>query len=208
MSNKGLLFIVSGFSGAGKGTIVEKFMAKHPEVALSISSTTREPRSHEVEGVHYNFISNDIFEKLIESGEMLEYAKYVNCYYGTPRPFVMEKLEQGTDVILEIEMQGALKVKGKYPDAIMIFVVPPHGADLKERLIARGTEKHDKINDRLKRSHEEADLMHHYEYILVNDVLDDAIEQFEAIRVAEKAKYKHAYQMSERLKKEIEQVIS
>lgn len=207
MSKKGLLFIVSGFSGAGKGTIVSKFLETHSEVALSISSTTREPRSHEKQGVEYNFISTQEFEDLIDSGNMLEYAKYVNCYYGTPKTFVMEKIDAGIDVILEIEMQGALKVKGKYQDAIMIFVVPPHGGDLKERLLARGTENREKISDRLRRSFDETDLMHHYEYILVNDELEEAVRQFEAIRLAEKAKYRHAVNLSEQLKKEIEQVI-
>lgn len=207
MSKKGLLFIVSGFSGAGKGTIVAKFLEDHPDVALSISSTTREPRSHERNGVDYNFISTHEFEELIDGGNMLEYAKYVDCYYGTPSAFVMEQLDAGTDVILEIEMQGALKVKGKYQDAVMIFVVPPHGADLKKRLIARGTENREKISNRLRRSFDETDLMHHYEYILVNDKLEDAVSQFEAIRLSEKAKYKHTTNLSEQLKKEIEQVI-
>ncbi len=205
--NKGLLLIVSGFSGAGKGTIVKGFLDKNDDVKLSISATTRECREGEVDGVHYYYITEEAFKDMIDRGDMFEYATYVGNYYGTPKSFVMKQLEEGHDVILEIEMQGALQVKEMYEEAIMIFVVPPHASDLKARLEHRGTEKAEVIQNRLKRSYEETELMKHYDYILVNDELDDAIESLESIRQAEKIRYNRYTYLEEKFKKELSEII-
>jgi len=205
--NKGLLLIVSGFSGAGKGTIVKSFLQKNKEVKLSVSATTRERRQGEIQGQHYYYITKDQFESMIDQGDMFEYASYVGNYYGTPKSFVMEELEKGNDIILEIEMQGALLVKEMYEDAIMIFVVPPHAGDLKDRLVGRGTEDMDAINNRLKRSFEETELMEHYDYLLVNDKLDDAVTSLEGIRIAEKNKYKRFLHLKDKFKQELKEII-
>lgn len=205
--NKGLLFIVSGFSGAGKGTIVKAFLDRNPDVELSISATTRECRVGEVPGEHYYYISTEEFEEMIKAGDMFEHAKYVGNYYGTPKSFVMKKLDEGKDVILEIEMQGALQVKEMYKEAIMIFVVPPKASDLKDRLVHRNTETMEVINNRLKRSYEETDLMKYYDYLLINDNLDDAVTIFEGIRLAEKTKYKRYLHLNDKFKQELKEII-
>ncbi len=204
---KGLLFIVSGFSGAGKGTIVKAFLERNPEVKLSISATTRECREGEQDGVHYYYISEKEFKNMIAVGDMFEYATYVGNYYGTPKSFVMKQLEAGNDVLLEIEMQGALQVKEMYEDAIMIFVVPPRASDLKDRLVGRGTETMEVINNRLKRSYEETELMRHYDYLLINDDLEDAVSMLEGIRLSEKTKYKRYLHLKDKFKKELEEII-
>ena len=178
MNKKGILIVVSGFSGAGKGTLMKELMRKYPEnYALSISATTRGPRDGEVDGREYFFLSREKFEKMIANNELIEYAKYVDNYYGTPRAYVEEQLQAGKDVILEIEIQGALKVKEKYPDALMLFLVPPDAQTLKERLVGRGTETADVIHDRLERAAQEAQEMGSYEYIIVNDDLDTCVKQ-------------------------------
>jgi len=208
MSNKkGLLFIVSGFSGAGKGTIVKAFMDRNTGIELSISATSRECRVGEEHGVHYYYITREAFEEMIRSGDMFEHATYVGNYYGTPKSFVMNKLDEGKDVILEIEMQGALQVKKMYPESIMIFVVPPHANDLKERLIHRGTETLDVIHNRLKRSYEETELMCHYDYLLINDQLERAVKTLEGIRSAEKAKYKCFTDLKDKFKAELKEIL-
>ena len=148
MNKRGILIIVSGFSGAGKGTIMRALMEQYSDTyALSISATTRKPRSGETHGKEYFFVSKEEFESMIEKEELIEHAQYVNNYYGTPRDYVFKQLESGKDVILEIEIQGALKVKEKYPDTLLLFVTPPNANELKERLIGRGTE------DKIGRAH-------------------------------------------------------
>ena len=208
MAEKGLLLIVSGFSGAGKGTIVKEFINRHRDVRLSVSATTREKRQGEQEGIHYYYISKETFERMIDNGDMFEYASYVNNYYGTPKSFVMHQLEQGHDVILEIEMQGALQVKQMYDEAILIFVVPPHAQDLEDRLINRGTETTEVIKNRLKRSCEEVDLMEHYDYLIVNDQLLDSVIMLENIRNAEHLRVKHYDNLIDKLKKELQSIIN
>ena len=174
---KGILIVVSGFSGAGKGTLMKKLMQDYDNYALSISATTRQPRVGEEDGREYFFRTKEEFEKMIARDELIEYARYVENYYGTPKHYVMEQLEAGKDVILEIEIQGALKVKEKYPDALMLFLVPPDAQTLKERLVGRGTETADVIHDRLERAAQEAQEMGSYEYIIVNDDLDTCVKQ-------------------------------
>ena len=149
---KGILIVVSGFSGAGKGTLMKKLMQDYDNYALSISATTRQPRVGEEDGREYFFRTKEEFEKMIARDELIEYARYVENYYGTPKQYVMEQLEAGKDVILEIEIQGALKVKEKYPDTLLMFVTPPSAQVLKDRLVGRGTETAEVIDSRMKSS--------------------------------------------------------
>ena len=177
MNKKGILIILSGFSGVGKGTVVRRLLSDYDNYALSISATTRKPREGEEDGVSYFFKSKEEFEQMIKEDSFIEHARYVENYYGTPKAYVQEQLDAGKDVILEIEIQGALKVKEKYPDALMLFLVPPDAQTLKERLVGRGTETADVIHDRLERAAQEAQEMGSYEYIIVNDDLDNCVKQ-------------------------------
>lgn len=176
MKQQGILAVVSGFSGAGKGTIMKALLGKYDNYALSISATTRKPREGEVHGREYFFLSVEEFEAMIENDQFIEHARYVSNYYGTPRSYVEEKMAEGKDVILEIEIQGALKVKEKFPETLLVFVVPPTAEDLKNRLIGRGTETMDVIESRMDRALEEAEEMESYDYILVNDTVEKAVE--------------------------------
>lgn len=176
MKQQGILVVVSGFSGAGKGTLMKALLEKYDNYALSISATTRNPREGEVHGREYFFLSVEEFEELIAKDQLIEYAQYVKNYYGTPRSYVEEKMAEGKDVILEIEIQGALKVKEKFPETLLIFVVPPSAKVLKDRLVGRGTETMEVINDRMRRAVEESEEMGSYDYILVNDDLEKAVD--------------------------------
>lgn len=180
MKKLGVLSVISGFSGVGKGTIVKKLVAEE-DYALSISATSRAPREGEVHGREYFFLTRDEFHSMIESDGLIEWAEYVNNFYGTPREYVEERLAEGKDVILEIEPQGALKIKEKYPEAVLIFIVPPNAKELENRLIGRGTEETDTIKKRLKRAAEETEYIDNYEYIVVNDNLDDAVRDIHHI---------------------------
>ena len=177
MKKRGLLTVISGFAGVGKGTIVKRLVDDYDNYALSVSMTTRAPRPGEVDGVHYFFITKEEFEKNIEDDKMLEYARYVDNYYGTPKAYVEEMLSQGKNVILEIEIQGALKVKEKVPDALLLFVMPPSAEELKRRLVGRGTETMDVIERRMARAAEESEGIENYEYILINDNVDECVKE-------------------------------
>ena len=180
MSQKGLLTVVSGFSGAGKGTLMKALLAKYADrYALSISATTRGPREGEQDGREYFFLKKEEFEQMIEEDALIEHAQYVGNYYGTPKKYVMEQREAGKDVLLEIEIQGALKVKEKFPDTLLIFVTPPSAKELESRLRGRGTETAEVIEKRLARAGEEAVYMDQYDYILVNDDLDTCVEELQ-----------------------------
>lgn len=180
--NKGILTVVSGFSGAGKGTIMKELLNKYSEqYALSISATTRAPRTGETDGVEYFFKSREEFEQMIADEALIEYAQYVGNYYGTPRAYVEEQLEAGKDVILEIEIQGALKVKQRFPDTLLLFVTPPSADELKNRLVGRGTETMDVIESRLARALEEAEGIEEYDYLVINDVLSACVEEVHEI---------------------------
>lgn len=174
---KGILVVVSGFSGAGKGTIMKNLTQKYDNYALSISATTRAPRPGEEEGKSYFFVSKDRFEEMIDRDELVEYAKYVDNYYGTPRKFVEDCLNEGKDVILEIEIQGALKIKKKFPDSLLIFMAPPSAEELRSRLIGRNTEDEATVNKRLSRAIVEAEGVEAYDYILVNADIDTCTEK-------------------------------
>lgn len=176
MKRKGIIIVVSGFSGAGKGTIMKELTSKYDQYALSISATTRAPREGEENGREYFFISKEEFEKLIEEDGLIEHARYVDNYYGTPRKYVEDKLSQGIDVILEIEIQGALQIKERYKDAVLLFVMPPSAKVLEERLRGRGTETDEVIKKRLSRANEEAVGIENYDYIVINDNLQDSVE--------------------------------
>ena len=182
MDKKGILIVVSGFSGSGKGTLMKALLAKYPDsYALSISATTRAPREGELDGREYFFKTKEEFEKMIAKEELIEYAKYVENYYGTPRNYVEEKLAEGLDVILEIEIQGALKVKEAFPDTLLLFVTPPTASELKARLVGRGTETMDVIESRMNRACEEAMGMDRYDYLIVNDDLEQCVEEMHSI---------------------------
>ncbi len=177
MQKKGILTIISGFSGSGKGTIVGKLMERYDNYALSISATTRNPRSGEVDGREYFFISNEEFEKMIAKDELIEYAKYVENYYGTPKAYVEQKLAEGKDVILEIEMQGALQVKDKFPQTLLLFVTPPNATILKDRLVGRGTETMDVVESRMRQAVVESEVMQKYDYLIINDDLETCVKE-------------------------------
>lgn len=177
MKHKGLLIVISGFSGAGKGTLMKKLMENYNQYALSISMTTRAPREGEVDGREYFFATREQFEDKIKQGGFIEYAQYCGNYYGTPKDYVEKQLEEGKDVILEIEIQGAMKVKEQFPDAVLLFVMPPSGEVLHQRLVGRGTETEDVILERLQRAEEEAVGIEEYDYIIVNDDLDICMKE-------------------------------
>ncbi|GAB6181077.1 guanylate kinase [Desulfotomaculum defluvii] len=188
MNRQGLLIVISGPSGAGKGTICQGLLNKNKDLCLSISCTTRAPRPGEVDGVNYFFVKKETFEKMIADNKLLEYAKVYDNYYGTPKHFVDDKLSNGQDVILEIDIQGALQIKEKYPKGVLIFVVPPGLSLLKERLIKRGTDPEESINKRLKCVCDELSNTKRYDYLIVNDTVDESIEQVESIIKAEKCR--------------------
>ena len=177
MNKEGILIGVSGFSGAGKGTIMKALLERYDNYALSISATTRNPRPGEEEGKAYFFKTTEEFEKMIAKDDLIEYAMYVGNYYGTPKAYVEEQLRAGKDVILEIEIQGALKVKEKFPNTLLLFVTPPSAEELRKRLEGRGTETQEVIDGRMKRAIEEAEYMDQYDYLVVNDELDVCVEE-------------------------------
>ena len=181
INRKGIIIVVSGFSGAGKGTLMKALTGKYDNYALSVSATTRNPRPGEVNGREYFFVSNEEFEKLIKENGLIEHAGYVDHYYGTPRKFVEAKLSQGIDVILEIESQGALQIKEQYPDAVLLFVMPPSAAELEKRLRGRGTETEEVILQRLKRAREESVGIEKYDYLVINDDLEQCTERLHNI---------------------------
>ena len=174
---KGILIVLSGFSGAGKGTLVKGLLKKYDGYALSVSMTTRAPREGERDGVEYFFTTREKFEETIVNNGLVEYALYCGNYYGTPRAYVEEQLAAGKNVILEIEIQGALKIKEKFPDSLLIFVTPPSGAELKRRLEKRGTESAEVIARRLARAAEESEGIEAYDYIVINDSLEECVEE-------------------------------
>ena len=183
--SKGILVVVSGFSGAGKGTVMKRLLEKYDDYALSISVTSRNPRPGEEDGREYFFRKREEFEKLIQEDALIEYAQYVENYYGTPRSYVEEQLQAGRNVILEIEIQGAMKVKKKIPEALLVFVTPPTVEELERRLRDRGTETAQVIADRLARAGEEAKGMDQYDYILVNDTVEECVDHLHQIIVSE-----------------------
>ena len=186
--SKGVLAVVSGFSGAGKGTIMKALLKEYDDYALSISVTTRSPRPGEEDGREYFFRTREEVEKMIAEDQLLEYAEYVGNYYGTPRFYVEDMLARGKNVILEIELQGAMQIKQKNPEAVLVFITPPSFEELKNRLIGRGTETEEVINSRLARAAEEAEEMDKYDYIVVNDQVEGCVHCLHQIILSERCK--------------------
>ena len=204
MNHRGLLVVVSGFSGVGKGTLVKKLVTECDNYALSVSMTTRKPREGEIDGVSYFFVDHDTFEQTIAQDGLVEYASYVGNYYGTPKAYVEEQLSAGKDVILEIEIQGALKVKEKFPDTLLVFVCPPSMEELKNRLVGRGTETLDVINGRLRRAVEESRGMDKYDYLLINDDLEECVDTLHETLRCERMRTSRNHDFVSRIQKEAE----
>ena len=204
MREKGILIVVSGFSGSGKGTIMKELLKQYDNYALSISATTRNPRPGEEDGREYFFKTVEDFEKMIAKEELIEYARYVDNYYGTPRAYVEEQLEAGKDVILEIEIQGAMKIREKFPDTLLVFVCPPSMEELKNRLVGRGTETLDVINGRLRRAVEESKGMDKYDYLLINDDLEECVDTLHETIRCERMRTSRNHDFVSRIQKEAE----
>ena len=185
---RGNLIVISGPSGAGKGTIISALRDINKNFWVSISMTSRDIRSNDIPGVTYFFVSKDEFEKRISNDEFLEYATYNGNYYGTPKDKILDKLNEGIDVILEIEIQGALKVKEIVPDAIFIFILPPSMSELRNRLIKRGTDSVDKILSRFKIAYKEINEVTKYNYVVINDDLDSAVLKVNSILLSERCR--------------------
>ncbi len=207
MDSKGILIVVSGFSGAGKGTLMKELLKNHPgQYTLSISATTRQPRDGEEDGREYFFTTTEEFEKMIAQDQLIEYARYVNNYYGTPRAYVEQKLEEGKDVILEIEIQGAMKVKEAFPETVLLFVTPPTAGELKHRLTGRGTETEEVIDSRLRRAVEEADGMDQYDYLIINDDLERCAKELHDIIQGEHRKNFRNTEFMEKIKQDLQRL--
>lgn len=205
MTDRGLLIVLSGPSGVGKGT-VRKAVFDDPTTSFeySISMTTRKPRDGEVDGVDYYFRTKEQFEQAIQDGKMLEYAQYVGNYYGTPLDYVEEILADGKDVFLEIEVQGALQVRQAMPDGIFIFLTPPDLSELKNRIIGRGTESMDVVEERMTEARKEIEMMNSYDYAVVNDIVDNAVQKIKGIVQTEHLKIERVVHKYEKMLEELE----
>ena len=202
-TGRGILTVVSGFAGSGKGTVMKKLISEHDNYALSVSATSRQPRPGEEEGISYFFRTREEFEEMIKKDELLEYAEYVGNYYGTPKDFVFSKMDEGKDVILEIELQGAMQIKEKYPDTLLIFLTPPGADELYKRLKGRGTETDEVIAKRMKRASEEVLCIKDYDYLVINDNIDDCtLRVHDIIQVAHRT-VRHERELIKRLESEL-----
>ena len=194
----GLLLVISGPSGVGKGTLVNALMERNQKIKMSVSATTRAPRPGEIEGVHYFFKTEEEFKAMVDRGEFLEYIHvFGSKYYGTPRSFVEQQLENGYDVILEIDVQGAMKVKQAFPNAVLIFITAPSMSEIKSRLIGRGTETMEQVEKRFATAFEEIKMIPQYDYVIINDVVDVAVHHMEAILEAERCRTSRSNYLSE-----------
>ncbi len=186
MVRKGVLLVVSGPSGAGKGTICKALLERNPNIQISVSATTRSPRAGEVPGVNYHFLTKETFEERIATEGFLEHAKVYDNYYGTPKDNVMAVLENGDDILLEIDIQGAMQVRDRMPDGIYVFILPPSMSELKNRIIKRGSETEESLNKRFNSAYQEIDFIKKYDYYIINDNLENAVYTLESIIHAEK----------------------
>ncbi|MCI8909253.1 MAG: guanylate kinase [Oscillibacter sp.] len=185
---KGRTFIVSGPSGVGKSTVLKALLERRSDLFFSVSATTRPARPGEIDGIHYRFLDVETFQEWIARDEFLEYAEFVGNFYGTPREYVYKAMNQGRDVILDIEIQGALQVSQKMPEAVRIFIAPPSWDELERRLTDRGTDSEEKIQKRLLRAKVEVQTAHTYDYFVINDTVENAVKELEAIMTAEHCK--------------------
>ena len=201
--SKGLLLVISGFSGAGKGTVMKRLLELHDEYSLSISATTRKPREGEADGREYFFKTVEEFEKMIAEDALIEHAQYVGNYYGTPKAYVEEQLDRGNNVILEIEIQGAMNIKRMFPDAVLMFITPPSAADLEKRPRGRGTEDEATLKARLSRAAEEAEGVEDYDYIVINDEVDLCVGRIHDIVLSEKMKAEYNLGLINNIKEEL-----
>ena len=204
MNRQGILIVVSGFSGAGKGTIMKELTERYEGYALSVSATTRSRRPGEEDGKAYFFKSVEEFEQMIADGALIEYARYVSNYYGTPRSYVEEQLAAGHDVILEIEIQGARKIKAQYPDAVLLFVTTNDAQTLKDRLTGRGTESEEVIRNRLLRAAQEAEGIEEYDYLVVNDDLDTCVNEVHGIITSEHLKMRRRLEFVTNIREDLQ----
>ena len=207
MKHRGILIVVSGFSGAGKGTLMKELLKTYDNYALSVSMTTRKPRPGEEEGKSYFFVDKDTFEETIAKDGLIEYASYCGNYYGTPREYVEACLDNGRDVILEIEIQGALKVKEKFPEALLLFIMTPSAEELKRRLEGRGTESEEVICQRIARAAEEAEGIENYDYIIINDKLDDCVKEMHSIISASRRNPKRNKELIADMRSELDALV-
>ena len=209
MIKKGLLIIISGFSGTGKGTAIKKLLELYPnDYCLSISATTRNPREGEVHGREYFFKTKEDFEEMIMKQELIEYTQYVDNYYGTPKEYVEDQMDAGHNIILEIEIDGALNVKKLYSDALLIFLLPPSIKELEKRLRERGTESEDVIADRIKRASEESKVIREYDYVVVNDTIDDCVSTIHNIVEIEGLKVYRQEEVIHNIEQELSDICS
>lgn len=204
MKRKGLLLVVSGPSGAGKGTICKEFLQNNKDVKLSVSATTRQPREGEVDGVNYFFVSKENFNSMIKNNELLEHAQIYDNFYGTPKAAILENLENGNDVVLEIEMQGARQIKDVYPEGVFIFILPPSLNELKNRIVGRGTETEEQINKRFGSAFNEICQIEDYDYFIINKDVKTSAQELEHIISAEKNKvYRYKECIIKKFKEEL-----
>ncbi len=203
MGREGILIVVSGFSGAGKGTIMKELLSRYEQYALSVSATTRKPRPGEEEGKEYFFKSREEFEQMIADDALIEHARYVDNYYGTPKAYVEEQLARGRDVILEIEIQGARKIKKRFPEAVLLFVTTKDAQTLKERLLGRKTETPEVIEQRLARAVQESEGIEEYDYLVVNDELNVCVAEIHSIIESEHRKIKYNMELINSVREEL-----
>ena len=205
MERKGILVVVSGFSGSGKGTIMKELLSRYDNYALSISATTRSPREGEQDGREYFFKTREEFEEMIAADALIEHACYVENYYGTPRAYVEEQLALGKDVILEIEIQGALQIRKRFPDTLLLFISPPDARTLEKRLVGRGTESMDVIENRLSRPVEEAEGIESYDYFSINDDLNTCVEQVHRLIQGEHSRVSRSLELINEIRTELKE---
>lgn len=196
---KGFLLVISGPSGSGKGTVCKEVLEQNEDVVFSISSTTRRPRVGEVDGVNYFFWDMDKFQDTIKNNGFLEYAQVHNNYYGTPKDFVLEEIDKGEIVLLEIDVQGALQIKKNYKNVVFVFLLPPTMNELKNRIIKRGTETEEDINRRFKNAFEELNFVGEYDYFVINDRIEEAVKNINHIIQAEKLRVKRHKDIKEKI---------
>ena len=208
MTSKGILLVLSGFSGSGKGTVLKELMKKYDNYVFSVSATTRAPREGEQDGVDYFFVTEERFNEMIENDELVEHACYVGNYYGTPRKYVEDMLAKGKNVILDIEVQGALNIKAKYPDALLMFVMPPSVKEIERRLISRNTEDIDVIRKRMLRGAVEIGAVSEYDFLVVNDDLDECVERMHNTVISAKYAIKRNMEFIDEMKKQFDEYVN